>query len=233
MAKYTRKELKRDEIREELAGSVGYVYKHRNKVIIAAILAVVIGAGLAFYVGQRRTQRLEAEKALQAAVDLYHGEVDTEERMGMITFTTSIERYNRTTEALEAVTNEYPGTDQAQRSQYYLALLDIEQGKYQEAQQRLEPVSQSSDEETASIARVALAEVYLALDKDAEAEEQYQYLVDHPTTLVPKARAQLHLARFLTSREPERAREILNELVQQPGVLGGAATTELRQLAGT
>ena len=233
MAKISRKSLKRDEIGEDLAGSVSYLVEHRNKVILAAVLAMVIGAGLAFYLGHRRTQRAEARKTLQAAIELYHGRVETEQRIGIVTFTTTIERRTRSTEAFEAVKRQFPGTPEADGAEHYLALLDIEEEKYQEAQPRLEAASRSSDEETAALARFALAELYERLGKDAEAREQYQYLVDHPTTLVPKGRAQLALARHLLTREPERAREILNELIQQPGVLGGAATATLRELAGS
>jgi tetratricopeptide (TPR) repeat protein len=233
VAKISRKSLKRDEIGEELAGSVNYVVEHRNKVIVAAVLALVIGSGLAFYLGHRRTQRAEARKALQAGIELYHGRVDTEQHMGMITFTTTIERRNRTSEAFESVKQQFPGTPEADAAEYYLALLDMESEKYQEAQSKLEAAIQSSDQETAALARLALAEAYERLGKDAEAREQYQYLVDHPTTMVPKGRAQLALARYLATREPEQAKEILNELIRQPGVLGGAATAALRELPGS
>lgn len=233
MARISRKELKKDEIREELAGSVGYLVEHRNTVIIAAALAIAIGAGLAFYLGHRRTQMAEARKALQDAIELFHGEVNTETRIGVITFTTTIERRTRTTEAFESVKQRYPDSPVADAAEYYLALLDVEEEKYQEAQQKLETAIQSDDEETAALARLALAEVYERLDKDAEAQEQYQYLVDNPTRMVPAGRARLALARFLIPREPERAKEILNELVQTPGVLGGAATAALRDLRGS
>jgi tetratricopeptide (TPR) repeat protein len=230
VAKISRKSLKRDEIREELADSVGYLVAHRNKVIVAAVLAIVIGAGIAFYLGHQRTQRAEARKALQDAIELFHGQVNTETRIGIITFTTTIERRTRTTEALEGVKQQYPGTGEADTAEYYLALLDIEQEQYQEAQQKLESAIQSDDPEAAGLARMALGDVYERLEQDTEAREQYQYMVDHPTQMVPKERAQLALARFLTSREPEKAKEILNELIQKPGVLGGAATAALREV---
>ena len=233
MARISRKDLKKDEIRDELAGSVGYLVEHRNTVIIAAVLAIVIGAGLAFYLGHRRTQKAEARKALQDAIELFHGEVNTEQRIGMITFTTTIERRTRTTEAFEGVKQQYAGTPEADAAEYYLALLDVEEEKYQEAQTKLETAIKSSDAEVAGTARLALAEVYGRLEKTTEAQEQYQYLVDHPTRMVPKERAQLALARFLIPREPAKAKEILNELMLKPGVLGGAATAALREFSGT
>jgi predicted negative regulator of RcsB-dependent stress response len=150
-----------------------------------------------------------------------------------MTFTTTIERRNRTTEGFESVKRQFPGTAEADAAEYYLALLEMEDAKYQEAQPRLETASQSSDAETAALARLALAELFEQQGKDAEAREQYQCLVDHPTTMVPKGRAQLELARYLSTREPEKAKEILNQLVQQPGVLGGAATAALRELQGS
>ena len=230
MARISRKSLKKDEIRDELAGSVGYLVEHRNQVIIAAALAIAIGAGLAFYLGHRRTQRAEARKALQDAIELFHGQVTTEPRIGMISFTTTIERRTRTTEAFENVKQQLPGTPEVDAAEYYLALLDVEQEKYQEAQQKLETAIQCDDAEIAAVARLALAEVYGRLEKDSEAREQYQYLVDHPTRMVPKERAQLALARFLIPHEPQRSKEILNELVQKPGALGAAATAAQREL---
>lgn len=233
MAKLSRKELKRDEFREELAGSWSYLVRHRNTIVVLAVVAVVVGVGLAFYVGHRRTQRAEARKALQSGIELYHGQVNTEQRMGMIIFATTIERFNRTTEAFELIQRQFPGTAEAHTAEYYLALLDIEREQYQEAQQKLESAVQSGDEETQALARLALGQVYENLGKDAEAREQYQYVVDHPTTMVPKERAQLALARHLATREPERAKEILDELIQRPGPLGGAATVTLRDLPGS
>jgi predicted negative regulator of RcsB-dependent stress response len=233
VARISRKELRKDEIRDELAGSVGYLVEHRNTVIIAAVLAIVVGAGLAFYLGHRRTQKAEARKALQDAIEQFHGQVNTEQRIGMITFTTTIERRTRTTEAFDGVKQRYAGTPEADAAEYYLALLDAEEEKYQEAQPKLESAIRSSDDEIAGLARLALAEVYVRLEKEAEAREQYQYLVDHPTRMIPKERAQLALARFLIPREPERAKEILNELILKPGVLGGAATASLRELSGS
>jgi tetratricopeptide (TPR) repeat protein len=233
VARISRKELRKDEIRDELAGSVGYLVEHRNTVIIAAVLAIVVGAGLAFYLGHRRTQKAEARKALQDAIEQFHGQVNTEQRIGMITFTTTIERRTRTTEAFDGVKQRYAGTPEADAAEYYLALLDAEEEKYQESQPKLESAIRSSDDEIAGLARLALAEVYVRLEKEAEAREQYQYLVDHPTRMIPKERAQLALARFLIPREPERAKEILNELILKPGVLGGAATASLRELSGS
>jgi predicted negative regulator of RcsB-dependent stress response len=151
----------------------------------------------------------------------------------MVTFTTTIERRTRTTEAFEGVKQRHPGTPEADAAEYYLALLDVEEEKYQEAQTKLESAVKSSDDEVAGLARLALAEVYGRLEKPTEAQEQYQYLVDHPTRMIPKERAQLALARFLVPREPAKAKEILNELMLKPGVLGGAATATLRELSGT
>jgi predicted negative regulator of RcsB-dependent stress response len=233
VAKISRKSLKRDEIGEELADSVNYLVEHRKVVIITAVLALVIGSGLAFYLGHRRTQIAEARKALQAAIELFHGRVDTEPHMGIITFTTTIERRNRTTEAFEGVKKQFPGTPEADASEYYLALLDMEQGKYQEAQPKLESAIQSSDKEFAALARLALAEDYQNQDnKDAEVKQQYQYLIDHPTTIVPKGRSQLALARYLSKSDPAQAKQILDELIRQPGVLGGAASAALGELSG-
>ncbi len=232
MAKISRKSLKRDEIREELEVSVNYVVEHRKAVAITAVLALLIGSALAFYLGHRRTQTTAARKALQAAIEQFHGRVDTEPHMGIVTFTTSIERRERVTEAFQGVEKEFPGTPEADASKYYLGLLDLEQEKYQDAQPKLEAAIQSSNKEFAALARLALAECYQGLGKDAEAKQQYQYLVAHPTTMVPKGRAQLALARYLSTREPEEAKQILNELIRQPGVLGGAASAALREMSG-
>jgi tetratricopeptide (TPR) repeat protein len=233
VANISRKELKKDEFQQEVAQSVGYVVEHRNQVIGLAVLAVALGAGLAFYFAHSRTQRIEARKALQHGIELYHGRVDTEERPGIITFTTSIERRNRTTEAFDLVKNEYGSTPEAQTAEYYLALLDVEQPDYPKAQERLTAVIAKADDETAALARVALAETYRTEGKIEEARQQYQHLIDHPTTLVPKERAQLALARALATEKPDEAKQILNQLVQQPGAVGNAANAALNELFGS
>jgi predicted negative regulator of RcsB-dependent stress response len=233
VAKFTRKTLKQDRFAEEVTHGVEYVSEHRRKVItiiVAAVVAVVATTGWLSY---SRNRAEKAQEALAEAINQFHGVVDTEERVGFVTFSTTIERFREVTTDLEGVITEYSGRPEADQAGYYLALLEIEQGKLTEARDRLAAVAGRGDEETAALARLVLGDLLAREGKLEEAKTELQRVVDKPTRAVPKERAQLALARAMAKAEPEKAKEILQELMANPGPVSVAAGVTMRQLEGT
>ena len=116
---------------------------------------------------------------------------------------------------------------------YYLALLEIEREKLEEAQKRLGGIVGNKGEYPA-MARLALADLHARRQEDEQARRHYQYLIDNPTRVVPKSRAQLALARYLsTTDKEEEAKTILEEMMKQPGEEGISAGTTLTELDGS
>jgi predicted negative regulator of RcsB-dependent stress response len=231
VAKLSRKQLKEDRFALEVGESVEYVSQHRMQVIVAGVLILAAIVGIAGFTRYRSQQADEARRAFQEAMNLYHGELETDQpRMGVVTFATNIEKNARVTEALEGVTRDFPNRFEGWAARYYLALHQIEQGKVEEGQKQLEAVTQGGDQEIASLARLALAHLLTTQGKTDEARQIYQYLVDHPTDLVAKPQAQLLLAEQLIKSDPAQARTILESLQTVPGAISVSAVGLLPRL---
>ena len=229
MAGLSRKDLKHDKFVEEVGHQVEYVSKHRTLVVGGAVLLVAAIVGISSWMGYRASVEAEARQALQEAVRLFHGSVTTDQRVGFQTFATTGERVRRTTEALEGVRDDYPGTEQAAGALYYLALLDLEQDKLDEAQQKLEQAI-GGKAGYASLARLTLADVYGRKGDVENARKHYQYLIDNPSGVVTADRAKLAFGRFLGKHDPEAAKPVLESLIEDSSPAAGAATTALRDI---
>ena len=233
MARISRKQLKHDRFVEEVGQSVVYVSSHRKQMLIWGGVALALIIAIFSYADYRRTRAAEAKAELQKAVEMYHGKVDTQEQPGGITFPTTIARVRDTTEQLGKVSSEYADREEAVAADYYLALLEIEQEKVEEAQQRLEGLADGKSE-YAALARLALADLHARRQEDEPARRHYQYLIENPTRVVPKSRAQLALARYLSATDKEEeAKTILEEMMKQPGEAGISAGTTLTELDGS
>ena len=67
-----------------------------------------------------------------------------------------------------------------------------------------------------ALAKVSLAQVYAAEGKLADGEKLLQSLIDHPTPLVSKEAATIVLAELIQSKDPQRARKLLEPLRSNP-----------------
>jgi len=67
-------------------------------------------------------------------------------------------------------------------------------GDLKTGEPELKKVADSGDADMSALAKLALAGVYRATNRNNEALEIYKSLVDHPTASVAKATAQLELA---------------------------------------
>lgn len=229
---FTRTELKDDPFRDVVADSLDYVQENRTKVLtIAAVVIAVVVGGIAFR-GYQQRQNAAAREAFAEALRYFNGVVDTEQRAGRVTFATTIEKRNRTTEVLEKLAADFPNRREGIMGKYYLGLVKIEAEQDDEAKPLLQDVANSSDGEAASLARIALGQLLAREGDDAGATVQFQAALDHPSTLVPKEVAQLELGRHLAKSDPENAKPLLQELMAVPGPVGVSAGQALREIGG-
>lgn len=231
MAGLSRKELKQDKFVNEVGQGVRFFQKHRNPLIAAAVLVVAgIVGGTAWY-NSRQASEAEARMALQDAIRLYHGTVTTEQRPGIVTFATTGERLRRSTEAFEQIKVDHAGSDLAVAADYYLALLEVEDNKNDEARTRLQNlVSSNSRGNYAGLARLTLAQMLGREGKVDEARSEFEALIANPTAVVPASRAKLELGRMLADHDPEAARPIFQELADVQGPVSAAASLALSRL---
>ena len=231
MATFSRKKLKKDRFAEVVGQEVALFQRHKTAITIAFVAVIAAIVGGYSYKSYRERVAEEASTALLAAVRLYHGVVSTEPRPGFVTYTTAGERQRRVSEALDKIISDYPNREEAAGARFYKGLLDIEQQKNDEAKAHLEAAIDGGGD-YASLARLALADLHGKLDEVDQAKAQYQELIDRPSRLVPKERAQLELARMLAEKDPEAAKPLLEELMAQPGAVSVAAGTTMRRIQG-
>ena len=82
----------------------------------------------------------------------------------------------------------------------------------QEAERRFKLVVDNGDAPYASLAKLALAQIYQSQGKGAEGEKLIRSLIDHPSVLVSKEEATIALARLIAPTKPQEARKLLEPL---------------------
>jgi predicted negative regulator of RcsB-dependent stress response len=230
MDRITRKTLKQDRFAAEVTQSVEYLAGHRRQTTLYGGIAVVVLAmvlGGYFYWQHRKTA---SHNSLAKAMETYRALVTEEDRPGRVTFKTEADRNAKALKDFEGVVKAYPRTQEGQTARYYIGLVYQQMGDMPRAQQQLEKVASESGDSIPSLARLALADVYAVEGKDELARQAFDYVIKHPSDLVPEARAQLCLVRFLRYRKPEEARKLAQELVRRPGPVASAAGALLREL---
>lgn len=90
----------------------------------------------------------------------------------------------------------------------FAGLTDIDLGKTSDAEGSLQQVASSHDSSLASLAKVALAGLYIQTGKVSQAVDLYNQLIAKPTATVPASAAQLQLAQLYETTDPQKAKQI-------------------------
>jgi predicted negative regulator of RcsB-dependent stress response len=228
----TRKELKRDVFAQEVGRTVTFMEQHRRPFLwgtAAALIALLLLVGWRYY---SRHQHQIRQQELADALRIQNTAVGAESgNPALPTFRTVEERRRAATKAFETLAAKFPGTDEAVIARYYLATIQAEQGKADEAARLFQEVASSKNREYASLARYALAQLYAQQGKLADSEKLLRELMEHPTVLVSKEQATITLARVLARSKPEEARKLLEPLRTRPGAVSRAALAALGEIA--
>ena len=230
MDRLTRKALKKDNFAQEVGHTVEFLEHHRKQFIrygIAAAALLVIVAGLFYY---NRRQQAARQDALRAAMDAMDVPVGPSPAPGVLTFLSPEEKRAAVSKALTDLASRYSGSPEGAIAEYYLGTMALSQGRQDEAIKRLSETANSGSQEPASVAKLALADLYAGQGKTADAEKLLRSLIDKPTVVVPKEEATIALARLLAPSKPDEARKLLDPLRSAPGAAGRAAITAYGEL---
>ncbi|MBI3698398.1 MAG: tetratricopeptide repeat protein [Acidobacteria bacterium] len=230
MDRITRKSLKEDKFAAEVTHSVEYLAEHRRQTMLyggvgAAVLVVVLGGYL--YWQHRKSG---AHEALANALASYRAIITDEDRPGRITFRSEAAKNAKALGDFEGVAKSYGRMQEGQIARYYIGVIQHQMGKLAEAQKTLEQVAAEGKDGIPPLARLALADVYLAQGKGEEARKIYDYLLKNPSDTVPETRAQLAMVRYLRNTKPDEARKMLQDLIKRPGPVAAAASNMLREM---
>ena len=234
----TRHQLKQDRFSKvtfEAAGNAAHwSVEHQSKLIAAVVAVIVIGAiafGGWYYVN---SQDEKASAELSTAVRTWETPVrpaGVPPQPGSDSFASAQERATAARKQFQAIVDKYPRTHTADMARYFVGLASAQLGDNAAAERSLQEAARSSNADLAALGKFALASVYRAENKDAQAIDLYKQLMDKPTLVVSKATAQLELASFYESRQkPDEAKKIY-EQVQKENPSTEAASLAQRRVA--
>jgi tetratricopeptide (TPR) repeat protein len=234
----TRHQLKQDRFSKvtfEAAGNAAHwSVEHQSKLIAAVIAVIVIGA-IAFggwYYLNSQDEKASAE--FSTAVRTWETPLrpaGVPPQPGSDSFASAQERATAARKQFQAIVDKYPRTNTADMARYFVGLASAQLGDNAAAERSLQEAAHSSNADLAALDKFALASVYRAENKDAQAVDLYKQLMDKPTLVVSKATAQLELASFYESRQkPDEAKKIY-EQVQKENPSTEAASLAQRRVA--
>jgi TolA-binding protein len=234
-ARHQLKEDRFSKVTIEAAESAAHwTVEHQSKLIMATIAAVVIAAiafGGWYYVNEQ-DQKASAEFA--TAVRAFETPIrpaGMPAQEGFDSFGSLEERATAARKQFQQIVDQYPHTHTGEMARYFVGLASEQLNDNAGAERNLQEVSTSSNSEVASLAKLALAGVYRAENKDSQAVDLYKQLIDKPTTLVSKAAAQMQLADYYQAHQkPDEAKKIYDQ-VQKENPSSEAASLAQRRAA--
>lgn len=210
----SRKDLKKDEIRETLVHGVESVASHQQILWVLVTAALVVALGVFGWSSYTKRQTAKAAGALDDAMKIFQARVRATgepAEPGELTYVDEKNKYADADKKFLEVASQYGRTKPGQVARYYAALSEVHLKQYATAESNLGQFS-SADESLAGLARFQLAGVYLQENKDAQAVDLYKQLADKPTEFVPKPMALLALADHYRKTDPAQAAKLYNQV---------------------
>jgi len=213
-----RRQLKQDKFAETTKETLSWAVAHRKKlvagIIVVVVVVVAVAAGL--WVWNYRSQ--QANTALGRALTVYNAPivpVGTAVPSGMVVFNSAQERARAARTELQKVANQYSSTTAGHMAEYLAAVSAINMGDLKVGEQELKSLADSSNADISSLAKLSLAGVYRATNRNNDALQIYKSLVEHPTGTVSKATAQLELASLYdATNQKSEAGKLYSEIMK-------------------
>jgi TolA-binding protein len=235
----TRHQLKQDRFSKvtfEAAGNAAHWTAEHQSKLIAAVLAVVVVAAIVaggWYYLNSQDEKAGAE--LSTAVRTFETPLrpaGSPPQPGYDTFASSQERATAARTQFQAIVDKYPHTHTADMARYFVGLASSQLNDYAAAEHNLQAAANSSNADLAALGKFALASVYRAENKNAQAVDLYKQLIDKPTVVVSKATAQLELASFYESQQnTAEAKKIYDQVAKDNPSTEAASLASRRSAA--
>jgi tetratricopeptide (TPR) repeat protein len=212
----TKVALKQDQFVTTTAHGLEWASENRKSVIttVAILLAVIVVIVVAAVIYNNRSQA--ASTAFGDAMTIYQSPVAVPGQPaipGVKTYATAAERAKAANEAFRAVADQYSLTPDGKTALYFAGLTYMDEGQTQSAEDTLKKVAGGWNKQLASLANLALADLYRQSGRNAQAVEIYNQLTAHPTDSVPAGLAQLQLADLYTVEgKTDEAKKIYAQL---------------------
>jgi predicted negative regulator of RcsB-dependent stress response len=140
-----------------------------------------------------------------------------------ISFPTQEAKDKEAVKRFSEVAAKYSGSDEGYIAEYYLGAIAADNGKYSDAEKRFADVADSAGKRYASLAKLALGQIYFAEGKSDQGEKLLRSLIAEPTVFVSREQATIALARVLGPTKPAEAKKLLDPLRALPAPIGPTA----------
>jgi predicted negative regulator of RcsB-dependent stress response len=208
----SRKELKKDEVRDTLAHGAEALLSHQTPTIV--LVAVVIVAAACVY-GWRmysQAQAVHAESSFTSAMDIFQAPVGPPQAPGQLTYANEDKKYSDAEQAFSKVSQHYGRTRAGQMAAYYAALCNEKLGNNSLAEKWLQGLVDSKDIEVASMAKFELAGLDARSGKTDQAIALYKQVLAQASILVPKPEVMLALANCYSTKDPSQAAKLYGQI---------------------
>lgn len=208
----SRKELKKDEVRETLAHGAEAVLSHQQFTLYLLILAIVVALGFYGWRTYAERQAVKASAAFDTAMRIFQAPVGVPPTPGEITYSEEKNKYTDAEKKFSELASNYPRTYAGQRAGYYAALSLEKLGKNDDAKKRLRNLAGARDDEMAAMAKFELAGLAERTGQGDEAVKLYQELIAKPSVLVPKPVVMLALGGYYRQKNPAEAVKLYGQI---------------------
>ena len=228
----TRHALKQDRLVETARSGVGWFQENRSRVIQASVALVVLIAIVVAALVVYSKRSAAADLAFGEAMDTYNaplaqpGQPPTP---GEKTFPSATARATQANQQFVQLANQYGFFEAGKTGRYFAGLTAIDLGQTGQAETNLKQVADGHDAPLASLAKLALANLYQQLNRSSEAVVLYNQLIAKPTSTVPADAAKLQLAAVYEKTNPAEANKIYAQLKSSKTAAGQIATQKLQQ----
>ena len=229
MRSSTRRQLKQDQFAEAAMETVHWAAEHRQKLIWGGIIvAIVLGIGLSIW-AYRAHRESQAVEAFGHAMQVYAAPLKSEDPAAPEpSYATSAERSKAAHDAFSKVAAQFSGLPSGKKALYLSGVTALDIGDKTSAERDFQQVINSAGSDVASLAKLALANLYRDSGRQQDAVKLYKDLIDHPTHEVPKAYAQLQLAAVFTSSQPAEAKRIYEDVKKENPQSPAAQAADMR-----
>ncbi|HVN07502.1 MAG TPA: tetratricopeptide repeat protein [Patescibacteria group bacterium] len=212
------KELKRDRFVETVEHGAEYAFSHARNVWFTTIAVALLLAAIFGWRFWSTQQSQKASVALDDAMKTFQARIRAPgepEEPGEVSFVVEKIKYQEAEKKFDAVASQYSLTKQGTYARYYAALCAIHLGETDKAGAQLRGLASGSDTEVASLAKLSLSELDSQAGKTDEAAKYLTDLIDHPSALVPKARAEMALAALYHKTKPVEAAKLYEQIKKE------------------
>jgi predicted negative regulator of RcsB-dependent stress response len=208
----SRKELKKDEVRDTLAHGAEALLSHQMFTIVVVIVAILAVAGVYGWRYYSQTEATRAETGFNSAMTIFQTPVGPPQTPGQLTYLDEHKKFADAEKAFAKVATKYGRTRAGHLAAYYAALSDEKLNNDAAAEKWLNGVAESKDSDVASMAKFELAGLDARAGKTEEAIKIYQQLMTQTSILVPKPEVMLALANCYRAKDPSQAAKLYGQI---------------------